>query len=120
MGREALDAILLMFENHLFPGFKGEHYDLKPRHMIPKPVQRPHPPLWVAASALDSWHYAGLQGFGCIGVTRNTPAETAPFVKAYREAKKQFTTVAPSSNEGRAAAKAGAAKDMSNLGRSTF
>ncbi len=50
------------------------------------------------------------------------PAATAlgSQMKAYREAKKQFTTVAPSSNEGRAAAKAGAAKDMSNLGRSTF
>ncbi|HYF09041.1 MAG TPA: LLM class flavin-dependent oxidoreductase [Acetobacteraceae bacterium] len=85
MGKEAMDAILSMFENHLFPGYKGQYYDLKPRHVIPKPIQRPHPPIWVAASALDSWKYAGLQGFGCIGVTRNTPAETAPFVRAYRE-----------------------------------
>ena len=28
MGREAMDAILSMFENHLFPGYKGEYYDL--------------------------------------------------------------------------------------------
>jgi len=41
-------------------------------------------------------------------------------MQAYKEAKRQFVTVKPSSNEGRAAAKAGAAKDLSNLGRSTF
>jgi alkanesulfonate monooxygenase SsuD/methylene tetrahydromethanopterin reductase-like flavin-dependent oxidoreductase (luciferase family) len=86
MGREAMEAILRMLESDLFPGYEGEHYRLPPRHVIPRPVQRPHPPIWVAASALESWRYSGAQGFGCIGVTRNTPAETAPFVTAYREA----------------------------------
>lgn len=41
-------------------------------------------------------------------------------ITAYREMRKGFTTVAPSSEQGRAAAKAGAAKDMSNFGRSAF
>jgi alkanesulfonate monooxygenase SsuD/methylene tetrahydromethanopterin reductase-like flavin-dependent oxidoreductase (luciferase family) len=85
MGREAMEAILRMLESDLFPGYEGEHYRLPPRHVVPRPIQRPHPPIWVAASALDSWRYAGLQGFGCIGVTRNTPDETAPFVRAFRE-----------------------------------
>ena len=48
-------------------------------------MQRPHPPVWVAASTLETWTRAGNQGFGCIGVTRNTPAETAASA-AYREA----------------------------------
>ncbi len=53
---------------------------------MPKPIQRPHPPIWVAASNFQTWEHAGKQGFGCIGVTRNTPEETKPFIDAYRAA----------------------------------
>ena len=41
-------------------------------------------------------------------------------IVTYQAARKGFANVAPSSAEGKAAAKAGAAKDMSNLGRSVF
>ena len=61
-----------------FPGYKGKHFDLPARHVVPRPIQRPHPPLWVAASNLETYEHAGKQGFGFIGVTRNTPAETKP------------------------------------------
>jgi len=86
MGREVMDAVLSMFENELFPGFKGKHYDLPPRHVVPRPIQRPHPPIWVAASNFETYEHAGRQGFGVIGVTRNTPEETRPFIAAYRNA----------------------------------
>lgn len=86
VGRETMEAVLRMLENDLFPGFKGEHFDLPPRHVVPRPVQRPHPPIWVAASTLETWQHAGRQGFGTIGVTRNTPAETAPHIAAFKEA----------------------------------
>jgi alkanesulfonate monooxygenase SsuD/methylene tetrahydromethanopterin reductase-like flavin-dependent oxidoreductase (luciferase family) len=52
---------------------------------VPRPIQRPHPPLWVAASNFATYEHAGSQGFGVIGVTRNTPAETRPWIRAYRE-----------------------------------
>ena len=83
---ESIEAVLRMMENEVFPGFKGEHYDLPSRHVVPRVLQRPHPPVWVAASTLETWSRAGNQGFGCIGATRNTPAETAASVAAYREA----------------------------------
>jgi alkanesulfonate monooxygenase SsuD/methylene tetrahydromethanopterin reductase-like flavin-dependent oxidoreductase (luciferase family) len=86
VGREAMDAVLSMFENELFPGYKGQHFDLPARHVVPRPIQRPHPPIWVAASNFETWEHAGRQGFGCIGVTRNTPEETKPFIEAYRAA----------------------------------
>ena len=54
----------------------------------------------------------------------SAPAAAAPSldkqIMEYRAARKGFATVAPQSAQGRAAAKAGAAKDMSNFGRSAF
>lgn len=86
IGRETLEAVMLMFEHEKFPGYKGKYFDLPARYVTPRPVQRPHPPLWCAASNLETFEYAGKQGMGCIGVTRNTPAETRPYVEAYRKA----------------------------------
>lgn len=86
IGRETLDAVLRMFAHEKFPGFKGKHLDLQSRYVVPRPLQRPHPPLWVAASNLETYEHAGRQGMGVIGVSRNTPAETKPCIAAYRSA----------------------------------
>src|SRR5581483_5163525 len=86
VGREAMQAILTMLEHEYFPGFKSQHFDLPARHVVPRPIQRPHPPLWVAASNVETYEHAGTQGVGVIGVTRNTPAETKPALDAYRAA----------------------------------
>ncbi|HXJ84954.1 MAG TPA: LLM class flavin-dependent oxidoreductase [Candidatus Methylomirabilis sp.] len=84
--REALEAVVRMLEEEHFPGYKGAHFDLPPRQVVPRPIQRPHPPLWYAASNLETFERAGAAGVGVLGVTRYTPAEIAPHVKAYRAA----------------------------------
>jgi alkanesulfonate monooxygenase SsuD/methylene tetrahydromethanopterin reductase-like flavin-dependent oxidoreductase (luciferase family) len=82
---EAMAAIMQMFEHEAFPGFKGRYFDLPARHVVPRPVQRPHPPLWVAASNLETYATAARLGLGVIGVTRNPLAETRSAIRAYRE-----------------------------------
>ena len=47
---EALRVICGLFVNDTFPGHRGRHYEIPERKLVPKPVQKPHPPLWVAAS----------------------------------------------------------------------
>src|SRR5437588_3961010 len=47
---EALDAITRMFVEEPFAGYKGRWFDMPIRNVVPKPMQRPHPPLWVACS----------------------------------------------------------------------
>ncbi len=84
VGRETLEAVLSMYEHEFFPGYKGKHLDLPARYVLPRPIQRPHPPLWVAASNLDTWAHAGRQGVGVLGITHNTPEETKPAIDAYR------------------------------------
>ena len=83
---EATKAVMRMFQEDPFTGFKGTYFDLPQRHVLPHVVQKPHPPLWVAASNLSSYERAGRQGCGVIGVTRNSISETRDAIKAYREA----------------------------------
>jgi alkanesulfonate monooxygenase SsuD/methylene tetrahydromethanopterin reductase-like flavin-dependent oxidoreductase (luciferase family) len=43
--------------------FSGRHYQLENVDVVPKPVQRPHPPLWMAATAEPAARRAAR--FGC-------------------------------------------------------
>ena len=42
----------------------GKYFDMPLRNVVPKPVQKPHPPLWVACSALETIEMAGRRGIG--------------------------------------------------------
>ncbi len=83
---EATQAVMQMLTEQRFSGYKGKHFDLPARDVLPRPVQRPHPPLWAAASNLESYERIGRQGLGVIGVTRNSIAETRDAIRGYREA----------------------------------
>ena len=44
--------------------FSGKLFNYKGVRLLPKPVQQPHPPIWVAASRSDdTYRWAGEQGF---------------------------------------------------------
>jgi alkanesulfonate monooxygenase SsuD/methylene tetrahydromethanopterin reductase-like flavin-dependent oxidoreductase (luciferase family) len=83
---EAAEAVMQMFAEEKFSGYKGACFDLPARHVLPRTIQKPHPPLWAAASNLSSYERAGRQGLGVIGVTRNSIAETRDAIRAYRAA----------------------------------
>jgi alkanesulfonate monooxygenase SsuD/methylene tetrahydromethanopterin reductase-like flavin-dependent oxidoreductase (luciferase family) len=42
--------------------FKGRYYDLEDVYVTPEPLQQPHPPLWVAATAPPGAERAGRYG----------------------------------------------------------
>jgi len=86
IAREATEAVLSMFAHERFPGYRGKHFDLPARDVLPRPLQRPHPPLWIAASNFETYENAGRLGVGVIGVTRNSVAETREAIAAYRAA----------------------------------
>ena len=44
--------------------FYGEHYKIPPRSLVPKPVQTPYPPLYMAATSPESHELAGELGIG--------------------------------------------------------
>jgi len=64
--------------------WKGKHFSMPPRSVIPKPLQKPHPPLWVAVTSPETALQAAERGIGCLGVSMGTPREYEQRVKDYR------------------------------------
>jgi probable F420-dependent oxidoreductase len=64
----------------------GRFWQLDGAAMEPKPVQRPHPPIWFGAGAPASLHRAVRLGDGYIGAGSSTTAQFAENVRILREA----------------------------------
>ncbi len=66
--------------------FEGEFWQLHDAAMAPKPVQKPHPPVWIGANSRTALRRAVRLGDGFFGAG-STPTETfAGQVKTVREA----------------------------------
>jgi alkanesulfonate monooxygenase SsuD/methylene tetrahydromethanopterin reductase-like flavin-dependent oxidoreductase (luciferase family) len=62
----------------------GQFFSMPSRAVLPKPVQEPHPPLWVAVSSPGTEDDAADRGMGCLGVNFTTFAEQERKVREYR------------------------------------
>src|SRR5436190_11834292 len=80
---EALDAITRMFVEEPFAGYDGEHFSMPPRNVIPKPKQKPHPPLWVACTRRDTILLAARKGIGALSFSFIEPEEARQWVDEY-------------------------------------
>ena len=83
---EAIQVICSMFVDDPFPGWKGKHYDLPQRDIVPKPIQKPHPPLWLAATQPATFAKAAKMGMGILGFSAIEPDKMVPAIKAYKDA----------------------------------
>jgi alkanesulfonate monooxygenase SsuD/methylene tetrahydromethanopterin reductase-like flavin-dependent oxidoreductase (luciferase family) len=81
--REALDAVTRMFVEEPFAGYEGEFFHMPPRNVVPKPLQRPHPPLWVACSRRETIHLAATTGIGALSFSFIEPSEAKAWVDDY-------------------------------------
>ena len=66
--------------------FEGKYYQIPQRQVVPKPLQKPHPPLWLAGTNPETFEKAGRNGLGVLGFVTATPDEVEPRVAAYRAA----------------------------------
>jgi alkanesulfonate monooxygenase SsuD/methylene tetrahydromethanopterin reductase-like flavin-dependent oxidoreductase (luciferase family) len=66
--------------------FDGQYYHIPPREVIPKPVQKPHPPIWQACSQDDTAQKVGQQGLGCLAQTSVGPERAQQIIRIYKEA----------------------------------
>ncbi|MDH3644877.1 MAG: LLM class flavin-dependent oxidoreductase, partial [Gammaproteobacteria bacterium] len=53
------------------------------RNVIPKPRQKPHPPLWVACSQMDTIRMAGQRGLGALGFSFVSAESAQAWCHAY-------------------------------------
>ena len=63
----------------------GVCFSMPERAVIPKPYQKPHPPLWVAVTSPGTEIDAAEHGIGALGLTFNDFAEQERRVKVYRK-----------------------------------
>ncbi|MEM7542878.1 MAG: LLM class flavin-dependent oxidoreductase [Pseudomonadota bacterium] len=79
---DAVKCTLPMFYNHGWE-YDGPFYKFPLRAVVPKPVQKPHPPLWVACSQLDTIKYAAHRGMGSLCFKFADPNAARAWVNAY-------------------------------------
>lgn len=79
---EAVKAIVPMFTRDNWE-FHGQYYDFPARNVIPKPRQKPHPPLWVACSNIQTIANAAEWGMGALGFSFVSPDAARAWVHRY-------------------------------------
>ena len=83
MWDEVIRAIPRMWTEDEFE-WNGKYFKMPPRNVLPKPIQDPHPPMWVAVSSPETAVQAAERGIGMLGVTLGTPADYKRLVSDYR------------------------------------
>lgn len=88
--REGLDVLLRAWGGGPF-SYHGQHYSLDDVEVLPQPLQRPHPPVWVAAStSRESFELAGSRGFGLmVNPYTRTRDEVEQGLAWYRDARRR-------------------------------
>ena len=84
MWDEAMQMIPRMWEAGEF-SWEGKHWTVPPRKVIPKPLQRPHPPMWLAGMQPSSYRIAADLGLGMLSLSTGAPSEMAPYIAEYKE-----------------------------------
>jgi alkanesulfonate monooxygenase SsuD/methylene tetrahydromethanopterin reductase-like flavin-dependent oxidoreductase (luciferase family) len=85
MWRETVEQVANMLVMEPYPGFHGKYFSMPARNVLPKPVQKPHPPLWVACSNRETIHLAAQLGIGALTFAFIDPAEARQWVDDYYE-----------------------------------
>jgi alkanesulfonate monooxygenase SsuD/methylene tetrahydromethanopterin reductase-like flavin-dependent oxidoreductase (luciferase family) len=88
MWDEALRLIPRMWSDEAF-ACSGRFFSMPARPVVPKPVQKPHPPMWVAASTPETFVQAGERGLGVLCFILGQPDALAERIAAYRAAIKR-------------------------------
>src|SRR6185312_7892087 len=83
---ETLEIVRRAWTSERF-SFEGKYYQYHDVCVVPKPYQRPHPPIRVAATSVDTFPAIGAQGFDIFAAVRTgTLSELAPNLATYRSA----------------------------------
>jgi alkanesulfonate monooxygenase SsuD/methylene tetrahydromethanopterin reductase-like flavin-dependent oxidoreductase (luciferase family)/putative sterol carrier protein len=83
MWTESLDAITRMFVEEPFAGYDGRFLKMPPRNVVPKPKQKPHPPLWVACSRRETIQLAARKGIGALSFSFVEPEAAQEWAESY-------------------------------------
>ena len=83
MSLEAAEQIANMMVMEPYPGFEGRSFKMPCRNVIPKPVQKPHPPMWMACTNRDTIKIAASLGLGALAFSFLDEAEARTWSRIY-------------------------------------
>jgi alkanesulfonate monooxygenase SsuD/methylene tetrahydromethanopterin reductase-like flavin-dependent oxidoreductase (luciferase family) len=83
MWQEAVEQVANMLVMEPYPGYHGTYFSLPCRNVVPKPVQKPHPPMWVACSNRETIRLAARLGLGVLTFAFIDPREAKTWVDEY-------------------------------------
>jgi alkanesulfonate monooxygenase SsuD/methylene tetrahydromethanopterin reductase-like flavin-dependent oxidoreductase (luciferase family) len=82
---EAMYLVPRLWTEHPFGGFEGEFVSIPPRPIHPRPLQDPHPPLYMACTHNDTLETAGSRGIGALVLGFGGPEQVAEKNRIYRK-----------------------------------
>jgi alkanesulfonate monooxygenase SsuD/methylene tetrahydromethanopterin reductase-like flavin-dependent oxidoreductase (luciferase family) len=83
MWAETVEQCLNMMVMSPYPGFDGKYFSMPCRNIVPKPMQKPHPPVWVACSNRETIKLAARCGIGALTFAFVDPTEAKQWVDDY-------------------------------------
>jgi alkanesulfonate monooxygenase SsuD/methylene tetrahydromethanopterin reductase-like flavin-dependent oxidoreductase (luciferase family) len=87
--RESLDVILKAWTQEGF-SHAGHYFTFDNLTVVPRPYQKPHPPIWVAATTHDTFPLVGQLGFSLVtGLRGFDIPEAVRHLQAYRTARRE-------------------------------
>jgi alkanesulfonate monooxygenase SsuD/methylene tetrahydromethanopterin reductase-like flavin-dependent oxidoreductase (luciferase family) len=82
--RETVEIVLKAWTEERL-NFAGQHFRFADLEILPRPAQRPHPPVWLAASSDDAIDWAAGRGFSILMDPHSAAAEIGRKHRRYRE-----------------------------------
>ena len=82
--REVVDIVVQAWTSERLT-YKSEFFSFEDIALLPKPLQQPYPPTWVAANSLDAIDWAASAGYSILMGPHSTPAELSEKWEFYKE-----------------------------------
>jgi alkanesulfonate monooxygenase SsuD/methylene tetrahydromethanopterin reductase-like flavin-dependent oxidoreductase (luciferase family) len=83
MALEAAEQIANMMVMTPYPGYEGRSFKMPCRNVLPKPAQKPHPPMWMACSNRDTIKVAASNGLGALAFSFIDETEARTWSQIY-------------------------------------
>lgn len=80
---EAAEQICNMMVLTPYPGYQGQGFSMPCRNVLPKPLQTPHPPLWMACTNRETIKVAARNGVGALAFSFLDPDEAKTWADIY-------------------------------------
>jgi alkanesulfonate monooxygenase SsuD/methylene tetrahydromethanopterin reductase-like flavin-dependent oxidoreductase (luciferase family) len=81
--QEVVEQVPNMMTMDPYPGYDGEYFSMPTRNVVPKPVQKPHPPMWMACSTPQMIRIAASLGLGALCFAFNDADDAEEWVDIY-------------------------------------